>query len=73
MDAIASAKEDVEQQTKEMDDLETMAQEQAKTLITGMPVSYTHLDVYKRQLNARQHKSQKFLIFFQAEDGIRDF
>ena len=36
MDAIASAKEDVEQQTKEMDDLETMAQEQAKTLITGM-------------------------------------
>ena len=29
-------KEDVEQQTKEMDDLETMAQEQAKTLITGM-------------------------------------
>ena len=34
MDAIA--KEDVEQQTKEMDDLETMAQEQAKTLITGM-------------------------------------
>ena len=35
-DAIASAKEDVEQQTKEMDDLETMAQEQAKTLITGM-------------------------------------
>ena len=36
MDAIASAKEDVEQQTKEMDDLETMAQEQTKTLITGM-------------------------------------
>ena len=36
LDAIASAKEDVEQQTKEMDDLETMAQEQAKTLITGM-------------------------------------
>ena len=36
VDAIASAKEDVEQQTKEMDDLETMAQEQAKTLITGM-------------------------------------
>ena len=33
LDAIASAKE---QQTKEMDDLETMAQEQAKTLITGM-------------------------------------
>ena len=36
LDAIASAKEDVEQQTKEMDDLESMAQEQAKTLITGM-------------------------------------
>ena len=27
LDAIASAKEDVEQQTQEMDDLETMAQE----------------------------------------------
>ena len=36
LDAIASAKEDVEQQTQEMEDLETMAREQAKTLITGM-------------------------------------
>ena len=32
LDAIASAKEDVEQQTQEMEDLETMAREQAKTL-----------------------------------------
>lgn len=36
LDAIASAKEDVEQQTQEMEDLETMAQEQVKTLLTGM-------------------------------------
>ena len=36
LDAIASAKEDVEQQTQEMEDVETMAREQAKTLITGM-------------------------------------
>lgn len=36
LDAIASAKEDVEQQTKEMEDLKNMAQEQTKLLLDGM-------------------------------------
>ena len=42
----------------------------ATTSMGVMPVSYTHLDVYKRQLYALQHRGQESCGITVNDDGI---